>query len=121
MSLIKTKNKEATYTESEVNEILQEALRNSNKKAVKKFKEFHKANYQSEREKIDLMNIEELKKYIKKSESNSARVGLTSIKINSHELALFKLALKITGCDSMRDLFVRCSRYAIKNNAKLLK
>jgi hypothetical protein len=87
-------------------------------KAIQKaHRDRYMANWREEKEVIDTLSKAELKKYIKQTADLAAdpRVGLHSMKINPHELALIKSAMQIKGARSSRDLFIKyCKEIVLK-------
>ncbi|OEF61219.1 hypothetical protein A1OW_20320 [Enterovibrio norvegicus] len=49
-------------------------------------------------------------------DSNMQRVGLHSMKVNSHEHAIIKAAMKLDGARSSRELFIKLCKEVIKNS-----
>lgn len=84
----------------------------------KEQRERHLSDWKSEKESIDSMSVAQLREYIDETTENSAdpRVGLHSMKINPHELAIIKLAVNLSGARSSRELFVKHCKEVIKNS-----
>lgn len=123
MSLIKKKaekptEREALSSPGEIRAQLEAETKLKTQAIQKKHREKYLSDWKTEKHKIDGMNPSELGAYIESNESNAfdPRVGLHSMKINPHELAMIKLAMEITGARSSRDLFVKHCKEVIANS-----
>lgn len=67
----------------------------------------HGEQWKKEKELIDNLNDEDLKKYIKKAQKDSVRSGMYSIKLNPYEYAIIKQALNKSNCKSSRELIIK--------------
>lgn len=108
MSLLSKKTKpeirEALSTEKDLLEKQREKTRSYQKEQ----RERHLENWKEEKNNIDSLSGELLQEYIDSNtdKAHEPRVGLHSMKINPHELAVIKRALELKGARSSRELFI---------------
>ncbi|ODS09726.1 hypothetical protein [Vibrio scophthalmi] len=125
MSLLKKKTENTTEREalsspSEIRAQLEAETKQKTQAIQKKHREKYLTDWKTEKTSIDDMNSSELTDYINQTAEQAAdpRVGLHSMKINPHELAVIKLAMALSGARSSRELFVKHCKEVI-NNSKL--
>jgi hypothetical protein len=110
------KPREELTPPSEVRAMVKAEISAKQKAIQKAHRDRYMANWQQEKAQIDNLGKAELKKYLKATQDKAAdpRVGLHSMKINPHELALIRLCLEITGAKSSRELFIKFCKQAVK-------
>jgi hypothetical protein len=102
---------------SEVRAMVAREQKEKTKQVQKLHRDRYMATWQQEKQVIDnLLGKAELRRYIKSTQDKASdpRVGLHSMKINPHELALIRLCLEITGAKSSRELFIKFCKQAVK-------
>lgn len=114
----KGSERELQMSESEYESRRLKKLREYNKQQ----RQTHLAEFNNDKEHIDGLSLDELMAYILECETgdrrtrgdNKPRVGMHSMKVNAHELAIIKAAQKKVGTRSTRELFVYLCEQVIR-------
>ncbi|WP_150138653.1 hypothetical protein [Candidatus Enterovibrio escicola] len=128
MSLFKTKDakknnssrdREQLVTLSEARAVFGEERRKKNNEYKRNHLKKYRESWQKDKAEVDeLQEIEDVLGYVTRTRNgaNNQRSGLHAMKINAHEHATIKAAIKLEGARSSRELFVKLCNEVIKKN-----
>lgn len=117
MSLLSKKEKPEVREVLSTEKDLLEKQREKTRTYQKEQRERHLESWKEEKAVIDGLTGEKLLEYIdvSLSKAHEPRVGLHSMKINPHELAIIKMALELNGARSSRELFINYCKDILKS------